>query len=282
MVAWNYLHFGGLGQSKNALRTHVDKDLLFTQDSDAINVLRYWCQFYRSCTTSSKKVIYVCYLNTPLKHPQTQNQFRQVVKYSIPSSHQSFEDEIDGLFFSLGYGRIFMKGIFLHGRCCSMMSNVAGPGGFPGKKPGKNSSDLLCTVVWAWSDANVMYFWKEETWVKDTPQKSELHLAFWVAIYRYMHMSNRHFPSFSLVATLFHLWCRTHHVYRSLRREVALPGGAGSDAGRWKDGDGDVMGTIALTMFMFHMSLKCHPFVRKGYDESHVEAFSVRISMSWF
>ena len=72
MVAWNYLHFGGLGQSKNALRTHVDKDLLFTQDSDAINVLRYWCQFYRSCTTSSKKVIYLCYLNTPLKHPQTQ------------------------------------------------------------------------------------------------------------------------------------------------------------------------------------------------------------------
>ena len=46
--------------------------------------------------------------------------------------------------------------------------------------------------------------------------------------------------------------CRAHHVYLSLRREVALPGG-GSDAGRfWKDGVGDVMGTIALTTFLFH------------------------------
>lgn len=53
---------------------------------------------------------------------QTQNQFRQVVKYSTPFSQDSFEDEIDGLFFSVGYGRIFSwrAGFFGHGRFVDM------------------------------------------------------------------------------------------------------------------------------------------------------------------
>lgn len=101
-----------------------------------------------------------------------QNQFRQVVKYSIPSSQDSFEDEIDGLFFSVGYGRIFMKGRFfrtwqicrhvsrwqmisleapLCTCCCSMMSNVAGHGGCPGN-PGRTPQKILYMVVWAWLD----------------------------------------------------------------------------------------------------------------------------------
>ena len=242
------------------------------------------------------------YLNTPLKHPQTQNQFRQVVKYSIPSSQDSFEDEIDGLFFSVGYGRIFSwrAGFFVHGRFVDMfhvdkwsilklpfahvvvpwcrMLQPACP--LPWKETREELLRKFCT--WSYGHGWMMYFWKEETWLKDTHQKKELNLAHWVTIYRYMHMSNRyifhHFPWWPLSIfgaariTFIVLWGA------KLRCRVVLGRTLGGLEGWW-------WGWVRLhspRLCFTCKSSKCHPFARKGYDEWHVEVSNVRISMSWF